>query len=255
MAVMKFYFSGISDPTTFAWLEQAKVKNILVDHRDSVNIPQHRRIEMLDSGAFRAYKAGTQINLRAYIAGVEKLHERCDYIVAPDVVGDSFQTLENWRAVNRELPGLQEKFIPVWQFGTPQDHLKFYLDNAAVVGIGSLAGIFHNDKTEAEKSLREETLALLLRLCQKLPNRFHIFGLNYLKGIEVLAPFAASADSSNFLRGARYSYVIFQNSKTKRLTQAPSRSIPQFNRLDRAGRCITNAANIENFLSTPIFSA
>lgn len=245
---MKFYFSGISDPDTFAMLEAARVQNILVDHQQIRNLPEQQKIGILDSGAFRHFRASSQISLNQYRLTVKNCLERAEFIVAPDVINDPQQSFLNWLAV-KDTPVLKSKLFPVWQWNAPFEYLQKYLDNAPVVGIGGLAQIFRNDTTPEECALREETLELLLYLCQKFPQRFHIFGLNYLTGIQQLGPFAYSADSSVWLRGARYGYLIFQHSKTKNLTQAPARNLPFSRHFNREQRCIANAKNIENFLS------
>lgn len=229
-------------------LATARVGNILVDHRDAANIPQHRGIQMLDSGAYRAFRAGTRLSLNFYLEKVRELHERCDLIIAPDVVGDARQTLENWQAV-KDLPEMKNKLVPVWQWNTPLEHLIFYLQHSEIVGIGGLAKIFHEDADDAAKASREETLENLLHLCEKFPNRFHLFGLNDLNAIGRLAPFAHSADSAFWLTRAGRGLIFFRHSKTEKLTQAPHRRFPQYNRLDRRSRGILNATTLEEFLS------
>ena len=228
-------------------LEAAQVQNILVDHHQTQFIPEHQKIGMLDSGAFRALRASSRISLPNYLSKVENFTERAELIVAPDVINDPQTTFENYKLV-RQMPTLKNKLVPVWQWNASFDYLQQYLNEAEIVGIGGLAKIFHDESNETAKALREETLELLLYLCQKFPHRFHIFGLNYLKAIQLLAPFAFSADSSVWLRGARYGYLIFQHSKTQNLTQAPARNLPFSRHFNRQQRCIANAKNIENFL-------
>jgi hypothetical protein len=245
---MKFYFSGISDQKTFALLSEAKVKNLLVDSTDARNIPFNRRIGVLDSGAYRLFKKGQEIDLRQYLAHVATLEARCDYIVAPDVIGDSQQTFLNWQVV-KDAPLVRDRLIPVWQFSAPKCHLEEFLQESKIVGIGGLAKIFHDNKTTEEKRLREETLKKLLEICADYPQRFHIFGLNFLKGIEELAPFAFSCDSSNWMRGRKYGFVIFRHSINGHLTQAPARAIAEYKDLTPDERCVLSARNIEKYLN------
>ena len=134
--------------------------------------------------------------------------------------------------------------------GNPRKYLEAYLSEAKTVGIGGIARIMRaGGKTKEEVKLRDTVVKELLALCRECPDRFHIFGLNYLKAIETLAPWAKSADSSNWLRGGRYGYVIFKHTKNNHLTQAPAKFIPDYKNLDRAGRCILSAQNIECFLA------
>jgi hypothetical protein len=245
---MKFYFSGIAEKKTFALLSEAKVTNILTDPTDAKNIPFNRRIGILDSGAYKYFAKGKDLDLRTYLAHVATLEARCDYIVAPDVIGNAGQTFINWQVV-KDAPLVRDKLIPVWQFNAPKEHLEAFLQESRLVGIGGLAKTFHNNKTAEEKRLREETLKSLLELCAKYPQRFHIFGLNFLKAVEQLAPFAFSCDSSNWLRGKKYGFVIFKHSINGHLTQAPARAIAEYQDLTPDQRCVVSARNIENFLN------
>lgn len=245
---MKFYFSGIGDKSTYELLERAAVENILVDQRDAKNIPLSRKIGILDSGAYRLFKKNRQIDFGSYVQALSVWHSRCELIVAPDVILNPEQTYLNWLAITG-VPLVRDKLIPVWQWQAPTAHLEEYLGEAQIVGIGGLAKIMRaGDKTKAELSLREKTLSELTELCAKFPGRFHLFGLNYLKAIEKLAPFAYSADSSNWIRGRKYRFIIFQHSINKHLTQAPARAIPEYKNLDPDELCIESARNIERFL-------
>lgn len=58
---MDFYFSGIAGRQEFEMISGAGVKNLLVDHEDARHIPFPRRIDMLDSGAYRTFKSGTDL--------------------------------------------------------------------------------------------------------------------------------------------------------------------------------------------------
>lgn len=245
---MKFLFSGIADQSTYKMLEAANVENILVDHVDARNVPLSRKINMLDSGAFRAFRQGTEIDMHGYLRNIAAIHERCDFIVAPDVVGNADQTYLNWLAVKDALL-IKDRLVPVWQFASKTAHLESYLNESRIVGIGGLAKTMRENETPEQISLREKTLEELNRLCDRYPNRFHIFGLNYLKGIEQLRSVCFSCDTSCWLRGGSKAYVIFRHTKNGHLTQAPSKSIPAYRSLDREARCILSARNIEDFLS------
>lgn len=248
MSRMEFYFSGISGRQEYEMLEAAGVKKLLVDHADARNIPSERRIDMLDSGGYRAFKDGTEINLETYLQNVRSLESRCDYIVAPDVIGKPSQSYQNWQVVKAEIDRV--RLIPVWQWDSPREHLETYLGEADTVGIGRLAMIMRaGDKTKEELKRRDRVTAELVDLCRQYPGRFHVFGLNFLQGVERLAPFAKSCDASSWLRGGRYGYIIFQHTKNLHLTQAPAKFIREYAQFDRAGKCIASARNIEKFLS------
>lgn len=246
---MKFYFSGISDVATYRMIAEAKVENILVDPVDAPNVPETRRIGMLDSGAFRAFRQNTVIGLDGYLNRVRELEKRCDLIVAPDVVGDAAGSYRNWRAV-KDAGVFRDRLVPVWQYNiAPFDHLEKYLSSSRIVGIGGLAKTMREDDTAEQRHRRDLTVKGLTLLAKGFPGRLHIFGLNYLPAIADLAPYCYSCDSSVWLRGARYGSVIFRHTKRGILTEAPAQAIPQYRRLSREERCILSAANIESFLA------
>ena len=64
--IMKFYFSGIDGAKTYALLERAGVRHVLVDQFDVRHIPRGRPGTMLDSGAYRAWKRNWTLDLAFY---------------------------------------------------------------------------------------------------------------------------------------------------------------------------------------------
>ena len=81
----------------------------------------------------------------------------------------------------------------MWHWNDKQKTLEKYLDEAEVVGIG---GLVTRMRAKDERMLKD-----LEKLCLKYPNRFHVFGMNWLKTIEILRGVVASADTSKFLDG------------------------------------------------------
>ncbi len=65
--------------------------------------------------------------------------------------------------------------------------------------------------------------------------------------IRKLRDVIASANTSKWLDGGRYGHIIFRNTRTGRLSQAPARVIPAFCSLDRRGRCSVCAKNLREF--------
>jgi hypothetical protein len=234
---MKLYFSGIADIATARILAQAGVTHALVDPTDLPNVADWTGDLALDSGAYRAWKRGTPIDLAAYA----KLSQGrgYDFVVAPDVIGDSTATMENYNAFSRIAAPARNLGIPVWHWGADQHYLHAYLEQVALVGIGGLVPLM--------RAKDESMLAALRTLCERFPNRFHLFGINWLKAIEDLRAVVHSGDTSKFLDGARYGHVVFVNSRTGHLQQAPARVIPEFAVLDRTGRCAASAQNLNAF--------
>lgn len=243
---MIFYHSGINEKKIFDLLNGV-VTDFLVDEIDIRYLPPETGIGVLDSGAYRLYKKSLEIVLENYLAKTREFGARCARIVAPDVIGDPERSLRNYEAV-KSAPHLKNKLIPVWGWDAPREYLDYYLSEQPLVGIGGLARIFHDDKTPEEKKRRERVLSELLELCREYPQRFHIFGLNFLKAIEVLSPFLFSGDSSVFLRGRRKRFAIFVHEKNKHLTQAPAKFIPQYAALSPDELCRMNAKNIADFV-------
>lgn len=243
---MKFYFSGAAGNGEIAMLHKAGVERILVDPDDYWGVLyylERQRGEIwwpniaLDSGAYRAYKNGEELDLHEFAAALLRMDaNNFDFVVAPDVIGDPTATIVNAREL--WMNGID--CVPVWHWGSPLEHLNYYLTVSELVGIGALV--------EPMREKNERVLRQLVDLCFAYPQRFHLFGLAWPKAIEKVAPYAYSADSSVWLRGARYAYAIFKHRGHGHLTQAPAKLIPEYKGLDREERCIQNAKNIEEFL-------
>lgn len=232
---MKFYFSGVSGASEYRMLAEAGVRHILVDQFDMYNIPRGRECVALDSGAYRAGKKNLNLNVGDYIRIIRDSGP-FDFIVSLDVIGDPARSRDNWEAMKRA--GVRA--LPVWQWGAaPEDELKAYLDEAQIVGIGGLAVSMRNKDARM--------LDELTAICESFPDRLHIFGMNWLRAIEQLKDKVYSADSSKWLDGARYSHVIFTNTRTGHLSQAPAKALSLT--LDRSERCVLSARNLEEYVS------
>ena len=114
--MMDFYFSGIAGRQEFEMLAAASVKNLLVDHADARHIPFPRRIDMLDSGAYRSFKSGSDLSIENFLQTVKTLEPRADLIVAPDFIGNPAKTFRLWRRIKAEIA--RKRLIPVWEWAT-----------------------------------------------------------------------------------------------------------------------------------------
>lgn len=228
---MKLYFSGIASVQERQVLEAAGVSQVLVDPEDFWVVEDWAGQRILDSGAYRALKT------TGLPPDVMLLHQldrayRFDYVVGPDVIGDPHATKVNWI---RFWPSANNTVIPTWHWGEPGGFLQDYLLYAPVVGIGGLVPLM--------RAKDEKMLAELVPLCRAHPGRFHIFGLNWLKAIQQLKPYAFSADTSKFIDGARYGHIIFVHTKTGNLQQIPARAAgwderyAAMNRFERMVEC------------------
>lgn len=248
---MDLYFSGVASRTEFEWLMQAGVEHILVDQYDLKNIPDDHRPVALDTGAYKISKSKGKLSLDVdrYVE-IALTRGPFSLVFAPDVIGDPARTKEYWLAVK----GRGVDFTPVyhWQAADPE-LLKFYLDEAQYVAIGGLVKLMREGKTTEQKKARLHMLEQLSEIAARYPKRLHIFGICWLHAIEVLNDLVASGDSSKFLDGGRYRFVIFRNTVTGKLSLGPQRAVkvrgvPIYAHLDRAGLNITNARNMQAFV-------
>ncbi|SRR6266498_4614542 len=234
---MKLYFSGISGHSEYKMLKEAGVEHLLVDPVDYQYIPPKRLRVALDSGAYRASKRGYTPDLEKYLA-FTRSHGPFDFAVSLDVIRDPKASRENWERI-QQLKRINDPtiFIPVFQWGGESDDLKRYLDEAPVVGIGGLVSLMRNKD--------EQMLKQLGKLCSTYRSRFHIFGINWLEAIEKLKDLIVSGDSSKWLDAARYRHLIFTNTNTGKLSQAPAEKLEP--NLSREELCIRSARNLEDF--------
>jgi hypothetical protein len=234
---MKLYFSGIGGHSEYKMLEKAGIKHLLVDPVDYEHISPKRLRVALDSGAYRGFKRGYLPDLEKYLA-FARSHGPFDFAVSLDVIRDPKASRENWERI-QQLKRINDPtiFIPVFQWGGESDDLKRYLDEAPVVGIGGLVLLMRNKNKEMLDQLGE--------LCSKHPNRFHIFGINFLKAIEQLKNLIISGDTSKWLDAARYRHLLFTNTITGKLSQAPAKALGHD--LSREELCIQSARNLEDF--------
>jgi hypothetical protein len=240
---MKLYTSGISDAQAFAMVQRAGVKRLLVDPAQLKIVESWTGPLALDSGAYRAYKTNTTVGAAEYVETVQQARAQhaghLDWFVTADIIDDPERSFIRWQTMSETFAPRAHP-IPVWQWPiAPKEHLAAYLDASPIVGIGGLVPWMRNKDVWM---LREITA-----LCKAHPDRFHIFGINWLKAIEGLREYAHSGDTSKWLDGARYGHVVFVNTKTQRLSQAPAKVIPEYAALDRAGRCALSAQTLDTF--------
>lgn|GEM_PF-896936 len=251
---MRYFFSGIGSTEERDMLIEAGVQRLLVDPTDLHNANGMNAQVALDSGAYRAFKNGTTIDVDRYL---EVARSRpFEFVVAPDVLGDMDATIANWNRVkNCGLP-----LVPVWQWGADEAILQRFLDEAPLVGIGACVPWMHVDQSrqrskediDVDKHRRAFNFEKLKAICEQYGDRLHVFGLCWETAIEELADCLYSADSSHWLCGARKGTVIFQNTRTGRLSNAPARVLPFARKWDRRQRCVENAKAIAQFLGEPL---
>ena len=240
---MKLYFSGITGATERKAIEDAGVKYIVADPFDMVNLLDFDGEKILDSGAYRAFKADKPLDLNFLlrIDDENPFHR----VVSPDVIGDPEQTYKNWLKYG---PLFSNVVLPVWPWGGPREHLDAYLESHEIVGIGGLVPLMR----EKDGNMLDE----LTELCEAHPGRFHIFGINWLAAIQRLLSVAHSGDTSKFIDGARYAHIIFVNTYTGYLSQAPAKVVagwkPEVKDFSRAQRMTECARVLNEFCNVPV---
>lgn len=263
------FFSGVAGPTEYSMLREAGCTDLLVDPADECNVPaDHQGWLFRDSGAYRIHKQGGDIDLCAYAGDLVGLGRRYSIVASADVFADVQRSYDNWLALRAKLEitfraarRRQEFYLlPVYPWGDAEHRrcteqvLGHYLDVAPYVGIGGLVPYMRGKAVDgrwatdaAAKAARDQAVVELGLLLTRHPGRFHLFGLNYLRGLEQLLPLARSADTSKWLDGGRYGHVIFTNTRTGHLSAAPARAIPEYAGLDRRGRCVESARGMLAF--------
>ena len=243
-------FSGIASRKEYELLDAAGVTHCLADQFDLANVPEGRANVTLDCGAYKLSKKGRQVEVKPYIrvADSREFFMR----IAPDVLGDPEATLRNWKAVRRcDVP-----FVPVYQWGAPRSHLLYYLDESEVVAIGGLVSIMREKETKEQQKARERMLKELSGICAEFKGRIHVCGCNWLKAADRIKEHAYSYDSAKWISSAGKGRVIFPNVSKSRpfLALAPQKlvkvnGVAIYAGLDREGRAILNARNIEEYFS------
>lgn len=148
-------------------------------------------ITMLDSGAFTAWSKGYDVNIEQYAQFCIAYCDLFKVAVNLDVIGDSENTLKNLKYL--EDRGITDYIylLPVFQFGTSLDELHKLAERYEYIGIGGIA------RMEGDKRR-----SWLRRIAQeKLPTKFHLFGVLTSEEISIMKPLSVdnaswSVDSS-----------------------------------------------------------
>jgi hypothetical protein len=229
------YFSGLASASEAEILHEAGVQHVLADPKDWrwVSGFAHR---VLDSGAYRAWKSGTELVVDDYLAFAQS-QKHIDFWVMPDVIGDEASTVDRWDRLGG-LPGM----IPVWGFGSDPKLLARYLDESSLVGIGGIAKAMHEKDKGVLKGLQ--------KIVDSHHGRLHAFGLNWPLAMSRLDEGLVSHDSSAWLKAARYGHVVFRNTRTGNLQSAPAKVLG-LGHLDRRERLLVSAKAINDFCNGP----
>ncbi|NVZ11285.1 hypothetical protein HW932_18705 [Allochromatium humboldtianum] len=230
---MRLFFSGVASASEATMLTEAGVTDWLADPTDFGNLPDSpSHVRVLDS-------------VDDYVARVARLEGEAQiaWAIAPDVIGDSIATRKNWRRVEDLFLAFEHEgkkrpdIYPVYQWGSPWRDLDWYARKSTKVCIGGLVPLM---RVKDKGALTE-----LLSISKDHPD-LHFLGLNWLKAIEDLADTEHSCDTSKWLDAARYGHVIFKNTRTGHLSQAPAKVLKL--NLSRQERCVESARAMREYL-------
>ena len=241
-------------------LQAAGAAHILVDPHQAPLVAGWAGIERVkDSGEYARFAKGVPLPPWAdYISDAD----RYTWLAAPDTIGDEAATAAAWDRVRSTVPNL----APVWHYsggaelGEAAHHAlleRSLADDPPGVCVGGLVPYLRSRRNEklspearkAWNAERKATLRRLVPLCRAYPGRFHILGLCWVGAIIELAEHIASADSSLWVRApARYGDLLFVNTRSGKLSQAPARVLPEARGWDRPRRCIESARALQTYL-------
>jgi hypothetical protein len=237
---VKFYYSGIHSRCDARLLEKGSASRIMVPARFAHFVESSTFKEVwLDSDAYWHYKHGGEIDVARYVEQAITSDRLFCRMSAPDVIGDAHATYCNWKRARHYLKQCDRsiELVPVWGWDTPTRYLRHYLKRSPIVGIGGLVPLMRmgKSKVRSEQLQAVQMLKRLKRLCQRYPQRFHIYGCNWTIALNHLHGLAYSADSSIAWDAARYGLVVHYCDRTQQLQRLPARELGLY---DRQERCL-----------------
>lgn len=164
---MLIYFGGCERPNAIHTLAAAGGRRVMISFAEPPtktcwNLYHRYNIDLMaDSGAFSAWKRGTNIDIWQYMAWLKQYDIKHYFNL--DVVDDTVATKENQRLMEQE--GF--KPIPVFHFGEPSDLLIEYAAKYPLIGLGGTVGLPLNTK--------EQWFGKVLSICPKV--KFHALGV------------------------------------------------------------------------------
>jgi len=239
---VRIYFSGISSADELEILKLAGTSCFLADIFDYARIAQLPGPKILDSGAWANFRQGKELpSIPDYISFAQE--SGCEWFLQQDIFGDPRATWENWLRMQHA-----PKCIPVYQWSGDRALLQAMIETAGERPI-AIGGLVPQMRAHDEAMLAE-----VLALCAQYPNRFHILGIAWVKAMEVLRWVARSGDTAKFMVGGRRAAVVFVNTDTGRLMEAPYQVLPFAKEWDRRQRCVQSARTLEQYFNRGVTS-
>jgi hypothetical protein len=172
-------------------------------------------IFMLDSGAFSAWKNGSEILLYDYIDFIKKYHYYFTHIVCLDVIDNPIYSEVNHLIMLDELEGLGLEIIPVFHSGEPFAALDYMVEKGY-----KYLGISPNN------NWREETKRIWLHRVffrydfEKLGIKTHGFGYQSISGLLQFP--MTTADAATWKVGEMFGRIIEEGGKSYYYTEKAS---------------------------------
>jgi len=131
----------------------------------------------LDNGAWSAYCQGGSFDEKAFLQAVEKLGDRSDFIVIPDIVAAGLKSLEFSLEWIERLEGGAELLLLAVQDGMKPEHVEPF--------IGKRTGIFVGGTTD----FKLDTLPLWAKLAHDNGTYIHVGRVNTMRRIRYCSGF------------------------------------------------------------------
>lgn len=145
----------------------------------------------LDNGAWTAFQQGSAFDEGAFLRAIDKVGERADWIVIPDIVAGGLRSLEFSLSWLDDLKGLPVRLLLAVQDGMEPDDVREYLSPAV--------GIFIGGSTE----WKERTATQWGQLARRRNCYLHIGRVNSQRRIAICA--GAGANSFDGTSATRFS--------------------------------------------------
>lgn len=209
---MKFLFSGIQSSWEMKLLKAAGVQHILVNPRYIPLAHSWQNQAVLDSNAYYNFVHNLTPNVEQYLDTVAQSNRKWLFVSMPDVIGSPELTWKNWQLSQQWLKTNYSyspppfSLIPIWQPGLSNAQFRTFLNTSFIVSLGGLVKRLRGYKSPnpLERKLANKTLHSLEILCEKYPQRLHLYGACWTKAISRLHSTLYSGDSSIWLRGSKY---------------------------------------------------
>lgn len=148
----------------------------------------------LDNGAWTAHQQGTEFDTDAFMRAVDKVGERAEWIVLPDIVMGGQRSLDLSLSWLDKLAGLPARLLIAVQNGMTPDDVRHHLN--------PMVGIF----VGGDSAWKEETTPMWGSLARRRNCYLHVGRVNSQRRIAICA--AAGADSFDGTSVTRYAVTM-----------------------------------------------